>query len=161
MDDETRTWDWEAIRRRCAAEARRIMRNQIDAEEVVQEAMVRAWSRRRSCQCPHAPLPWCLQITRHEAFRRLARRPPGGEHPLPELTDRRASEEHDRVIDRIDTRRALAHLHRDDQVLIALRYAHGYSQSEIARTLKIPEGTAKVRLHRVRKRLGTLIEQAA
>jgi RNA polymerase sigma-70 factor (ECF subfamily) len=43
-------------------------------------------------------------------------------------------------------------------MLVALRYSHDYSQPEIARKLDIPEGTAKVRLHRVRKRLELLME---
>lgn len=156
--DETRAWDWEAIRRRCAGEARRILRNHIEAEDVVQEAMMRAWSRRGSCQSPHAPLPWCLQITRNEAFRRLGRPPVTSDHGLAELPDRRASDEPDRVIDRVDVGRALACLAPDERVIIALRYSCGWSQPEIARALDIPEGTAKIRLHRVRKRLGTMIE---
>jgi RNA polymerase sigma-70 factor (ECF subfamily) len=84
-----------------------------------------------------------------------------GDQGLAEVADRRASEAPDRVIDRVDIGRALAHLREDEQILIALRYSHDYSQPEIARTLNIPEGTAKVRLHRVRRRLGTLIEEAA
>jgi RNA polymerase sigma-70 factor (ECF subfamily) len=156
--DETRAWDWVAIRRRCAGEARRILRNQTEAEDVVQEAMMRAWSRRGSCQSPQAPIPWCLQITRNEAFRRLDRRVHAADHALADLPDRRASDEPDRVIDRVDIGRALACLRPDERILIALRYSCDWSQPEIARALDIPEGTAKVRLHRVRKRLGTLIE---
>ena len=119
---------------------------------------MRAWSRRGSCQSPHAPIPWCLQITRNEAFRRLGRPALAGDHALADLPDRRASDEPDRVIDRVDVRRALARLAPDERVLIALRYSCDWSQPEIARALDIPEGTAKVRLHRVRKRLGTMIE---
>lgn len=119
---------------------------------------MRAWSRRGSCRSPKAPIPWCLQITRHEAFRRLGRRAKA-EHVLDDMADRPASDEPDRVIDRVDIGRALAHLGRDEQVLIALRYSRDYSQPEIARALNIPEGTAKVRLHRARKRLGTVIGQ--
>ncbi len=152
-----RAWDWEAIRRRCAVEARRLMRNSAEADDVVQEAMMRAWSRRRSCNSPQAPLPWCLQITRHEAFRRLERRPSRVEQELGELGDGFAGEEADRVIDRIDVHRAVARLDIDEQLLIALRYSRDYTQPEIARRLNIPEGTAKVRLHRVRKQLETML----
>ncbi len=120
---------------------------------------MRAWSRRGSCRSPHAPLPWCLQITRHEAFRRIARRPVAEE--LREYPDQPAADEPDRVIDRIDVGRALAGLRPEDRLLIALRYSQDYSQPEIARALDIPEGTAKVRLHRARERLGTLMERAS
>ncbi len=158
--DKTGAWDWETIRRRCGAEARRILRNPVEADDVVQEAMMRAWSRRGSCQSPHAPLPWCLQITRHEAFRRIARRPVAAEE-LREYTDQPATDEPDRVIDRVDVGRALAGLRPDERFLIALRYSYDYSQPEIAQALDIPEGTAKVRLHRARNRLGTLMERAS
>ena len=45
-----------------------------DAEEAVQEALVRAWLRRDACRSPEAPLPWLLEITRNEARRVLGRR---------------------------------------------------------------------------------------
>lgn len=135
------------------------MRNSAEADDVVQEAMMRAWSRRRSCNSPQAPIPWCLQITRHEAFRRLERRSGRLEQELVEERDGPAAEEPDRVIDRVDVQRAVARLEPDEQILLALRYSRGYTQPEIARTLNIPEGTAKVRLHRVRKQLETMIEE--
>jgi RNA polymerase sigma-70 factor (ECF subfamily) len=159
--DETRTWDWETIRRRCVIEARRIVRDSADAEDVVQEAMMRAWSRRGSCRSPEAPLAWCLQITRNEACRRLASRGRDGAGEVGEVADQRASAEPDRLIERIDVRRAMAHLEPDEQILLALRYSRDYSQPEIARVLAIPEGTAKVRLHRVRKRVEALLTEAA
>jgi RNA polymerase sigma-70 factor (ECF subfamily) len=123
--------------------------------------MMRAWSRRGTCQSPHAPLGWCLQITRNEAFRRMACRATTAERELGEVVEPAASEEPDHVIDRLDMRRALAGLRPEERVLIALRYSGDYTQPEIARALNIPEGTAKVRLHRARKRLGTLMERAA
>jgi RNA polymerase sigma factor (sigma-70 family) len=133
------------------------MRDPAEADDVVQEAMVRAWSRRRSCNSPHAPIPWCLQITRREAFRRLERRPARIEQELVEAPDAEAAAEPERVIDRIDLHRAVAKLDPDAQLLVALRYSRDYTQPQIARTLDIPEGTAKVRLYRVRKQLETMM----
>src|ERR1700733_14146566 len=66
-------WDWSLIRLRCRVEAVRILRRHHDAEEVVQEALARAWRGRGSCRTPETPLPWCLQITRNEAFRLIDR----------------------------------------------------------------------------------------
>src|SRR5437660_527962 len=90
-------WDWALIRQRCAAEAVRILRRHHDAEEVVQEAMARAWRSRGSCQNPEAPLAWCLQITRNEALR-LVGRQSGRSSPEPleasdEVADERAVRE--------------------------------------------------------------------
>jgi RNA polymerase sigma-70 factor, ECF subfamily len=156
---EPGTWDWVAIRLRCAVEARRLVRSPDEVEDVLQEAMMRAWKGRATCNSPQAPIPWCLQITRNEAFRRMRRTPfSTALDATAEVTDSCASEAIDRIASRIDVDRALDRLSSDERTLVALRYSHDYSQPEIARRLDIPEGTAKVRLHRVRKRLETLME---
>jgi RNA polymerase sigma-70 factor, ECF subfamily len=135
------------------------MRSPDEVEDVVQEAMMRAWKGRGSCNQPHAPIPWCLQITRNEAFRRMTRTPASTAlDATPELTDSYAADAIERVAAQIDIGRALDKLSSDERKLIALRYSHDYSQPEVARRLAIPEGTAKVRLHRARKRLETLME---
>ncbi len=120
---------------------------------------MRAWKGRATCNSPQAPIPWCLQITRNEAFRRLGRIPTeAGLDATAELSDSCAFDEIERIPSRIDVDRALDRLSSDERTLVALRYSHDYSQPEIARRLKIPEGTAKIRLHRVRRRLETLME---
>jgi RNA polymerase sigma-70 factor (ECF subfamily) len=155
-------WDWALIRNRCAAEAARILRRSGEAEEAVQEAMVRAWRSRRSCRTPDAPLPWCLQITRNEAFRVLGR-----QKNLPQTTsldeddqigDHRAVRAGDRVLLRLDVARALERLTPHERLLIGLRYEQDCSHPEIARILQIPEATARVRLHRAQKRLQGALE---
>jgi RNA polymerase sigma-70 factor (ECF subfamily) len=156
---ESGSWDWGVIRRRCTLEARRLLRSPDEVEDVVQEAMVRAWKGRASCNSPHAPIPWCVQITRNEAFRRMTRVPASTAlDETAELTDACAADAIERIASQIDIGRALDKLSSDERKLIALRYSHDYSQPEVARRLEIPEGTAKVRLHRVRKRLETLME---
>jgi len=157
--EEPGSWDWVAIRRRCGVEARRLVRSPQEVEDVLQEAMMRAWKGRSTCNSPHAPIPWCLQITRNEAFRRMGRIPCEATlDATAELSDSWASEAIDRIASRVDVGRALDQLSSDERMLVALRYSHDYSQPEIARRLEIPEGTAKIRLHRVRKRLETLME---
>lgn len=157
--EEAGSWDWGIIRRRCTSEARRLLRSPDEVDDVVQEAMMRAWKGRASCNSAHAPLPWCLQITRNEAFRRMTRTPACvGLDTSPELSDPCAADAIERVAGRIDIDRALGLLSSTERTLIDLRYSHDYSQPEIARRLDIPEGTAKVRLHRARRRLEILME---
>jgi RNA polymerase sigma factor (sigma-70 family) len=156
-----RQWDWSLIRERCAAEALRMLRRPQDAEEAVQEALARAWRSRRSCRTPEAPLAWCLQITRNEALRLIGRQRGRVATPLEseeELEDRSAGGESQRVLDRVDLGRALSQLTEYDRQLIALRYTADCSHPEIAARLKIPEATARVRLHRSQKRLRTLLD---
>lgn len=152
-------WDWSLIRRRCQAEALRILRRPHDADDAVQEALTRAWRSRHACRCPEAPLPWCLQITRNEAVRLIRRRRSAPTDTLPEepaLEDPAAGREGHRSLVRIDVHRALERLTPHERVLITLRYVHDCSHSEIAARLEIPEATARVRLHRVHKRLEAL-----
>jgi RNA polymerase sigma-70 factor (ECF subfamily) len=153
-------WDWSLIRTRCRAEALRILRRPHDAEDAVQEALTRAWRSRHACRSPDAPIPWCLQITRHEALRQIGRgRRTAAVEPLEDESheDAAAREERLRVLLRVDLHRALENLPPHERQLIALRYLHDYSHSQIAEMLEIPEATARVRLHRAHKRLETLL----
>jgi RNA polymerase sigma factor (sigma-70 family) len=154
-------WDWLLIRNRCRLEAVRILRCHYDADEVVQEALTRAWRSARSCRTPEAPLPWCLQITRHEAFRLIGRLRAKPNAPLEAgvaLADEHALSEPDRALDRIYVGRALDELSDHERLLITLRYEEGCSHPQIAQRLQIPEATARVRLHRAHKRLRSLLE---
>jgi RNA polymerase sigma-70 factor (ECF subfamily) len=155
-------WDWSLIRKRCTLEAARILRRPHDAEEVVQEALTRAWRSRGACRNPDAPLPWCLQITRNEALRLIGRRRSlGSAQPLEEseIEDESAPGERERALARIDIARALRELTPQERLLIALRYEHDWSHPEIADSLRIPEATARVRLHRAQKRLRSLLAE--
>ena len=158
-----RQWDWSFLRELCAAEALRMVRRRQDAEEVVQEALARAWRSRGSCRTPDAPLPWCLQITRNEALRLIGRQRARGTEPLGsdrELEDRRTHAESHQVLVRVDLDRALGQLAEHDRQLLVLRYINDCSHPEIAALLEIPEATARVRLHRAQKRLRRLLEGA-
>jgi RNA polymerase sigma-70 factor (ECF subfamily) len=124
-------WDWAALRSCCLREAHRLIPG-AEAEEAVQEALARAWTRRHACRSPEAPLGWMLQITRNESRRLLARR-------------RRREQ-------------ALARLEAGDQRVLRLRYRDDLTQADVARRLGVPEGTVKVRLHRARGRLRMLLE---
>jgi RNA polymerase sigma-70 factor (ECF subfamily) len=159
--DAGESWDWPLIRKRCKAEALRVVRRHHDAEEVVQEALARAWRSRGSCRTPEAPMPWCLQITRNEALRLLGRRGTLGSGETLELEDEfedhRAHGEVDRAMLRVDLDRALQTLTPHERLLIGLRYEYDCSHPEIAARLRIPEATARVHLHRARKRLKPLL----
>jgi len=138
-----------------------LRRQHHDAEEVVQEALIRAWRSKGSCRTPDAPLPWCLQITRNEALRLLARQRSSQAEPLEphvDFEDPRGHREDERTVERVDVDRALRHLTAHEQLLIDLRYRHDWSHPEIAERLAIPESTARVHLHRAHKHLRAVLE---
>jgi RNA polymerase sigma-70 factor, ECF subfamily len=150
-------WDWAWIRRRCIAEAAKIVRRAHDAEEVAQEALVRAWRGRSSCRTPESPLPWCLQITRNEAFRLLRRQHrdlvADSQEQGDVVGESGGLSESDRLLIKLDIARALRLLAPHERLLIALRYGHDWSHPQIARQLQIPEATARVWLYRASKHL--------
>lgn len=155
-------WDWPLIRNRCKTEALRILQRDQDAEEAVQEALVRVWRSRASCRTPETPLPWCLQITRNEAFRLISRNRGIELAPLEasgEVDDPRRSEQPENAVHRIDMNRALRKLSARERLLIGLRYEMDWAHQDIATTLAIPETTARVHLHRAHKRLRAMLEE--
>lgn len=58
----------------------------------------------------------------------------------------------------LDLTAAVASLPADQRLLVSLFYGEGLSVEEIARTLTIPAGTVKSRLHAIRLSLKTLLE---
>ena len=156
---EAQLWESDVARRRCLREARRILRDREDAEEAVQEAFIRAWRSRGSCRT--SPLPWLVQITRNEALRLAERRQRRRASEVPdERPDLHACESGiDRAIDSVATEQALSMLRPEERALIHLRYVEDLTQGQVAARLGVPEGTVKVRLHRVRGRLRRLMER--
>jgi RNA polymerase sigma-70 factor (ECF subfamily) len=98
-------------------------------------------------------MPWMLTITRNEALRRLARRRETLLEDPAEVLRGEWSPELERLPLRLDLERAMSGLSDDDRILLDLRYTEDLTQEAVAERLSIPEGTVKVRLHRLRHRL--------
>lgn len=150
-------WDWRTARTRCLREAERILPASVEAEDAVQEALLRAWRQQSACRNPDSPMPWLVQIARNEALR-LRSRSAGREEG--ELTHEPADEDqrYAQVDDRVDVAQLLATLSTEDRRLLELRYSEDLTQPSVAARLGVPEGTVKVRLHRLRTRLRLALE---
>jgi RNA polymerase sigma-70 factor (ECF subfamily) len=127
-----------------------------DAEEAVQEALLRAWRSHAQQREPGAELGWVLRITRNEALRSRARRRRHLElgadtEALPERGN--ADDALGTLLAAVDVRRALKELAAEDVMLLRLRYERDLTQPRVAELAGLPEGTVKVRLHRLRSRL--------
>jgi len=142
---------------RCRREAARYLRDPVAAEDVVQEALLRAWRGRASCATPEAPIPWLLAITRNEALRWKARAGHDGDvldpHALAAVVEAGIADPAETATDRVWLRTAVARLSAPDQRLLRLRYERDMTTAQIAERLGTPEGTVKIRLHRLRTRL--------
>jgi RNA polymerase sigma-70 factor, ECF subfamily len=147
------------MRSTATREARRFLLATHDVDEAVQEALVRAWRRRSSCRGADQ-MPWMRQIARNEALRLLDRRRRRDEHELLDdatvlaaIADDEGARVQDGLLLRMQVQQAMRRLSVADRQLLALRYERDLSQPEVARMLGIPEGTVKIRLHRLRGRL--------
>jgi RNA polymerase sigma-70 factor (ECF subfamily) len=111
---------------------------------------MRAWRHRDSCT--GAQGAWMRQIARNEAYRVLARAKPKEE--LDENVEGpRGRIDADAIARRIVVRAAIDRLPAEDRALAMLRYDADLEHPRIAGLLGMPEGTVKVRLHRIRQRL--------
>jgi RNA polymerase sigma-70 factor, ECF subfamily len=123
--------------------------------------MVRAWRQRHRCRDQAAPTPWFRRIARNEALRLIERRASVRLTELLPEEDGAASGAgegaEEVLLDRLSVWQALERLAPPDRELVRLRYIQDLTQPEIARRLGMPEATVRVRLHRIRKRLWTLM----
>jgi len=135
--------------------AYRYASNPSEAEDIAQDALLRAWRRRSTLRDAERRNQWLAAIVRNEAFRQHAR-----VRPDPTSTiEFREGEEDAAVLAAVelaDLHEALKALSERDRRLLEMRYEEDLTQSTIARQLEIPEGTVKVRLHRARAKLRLL-----
>jgi RNA polymerase sigma-70 factor (ECF subfamily) len=132
--------------------AYRYASNPSEAEDIAQDALLRAWRRRSSLRENASRNQWLATIVRNEAFRQHAR-----VRPVPTATvETQEGVDDEQVVatvERADLHAALDGLSENDRQLLRLRYDEDLTQAAIARRLRIPEGTVKVRLHRARDKL--------
>jgi RNA polymerase sigma factor (sigma-70 family) len=131
------------------------------AADVAQEALIRAWRAMPRFRGDAAFSTWLHRITVNTAWTLRKRAARHQAQQLDEtivdtgLAPERAGE---LVEIRIGLRRAIAALSAGQRAVLVLRDVYGWSNAEVARELGIAQTTAKVRLHRARRRLRALLE---
>lgn len=135
--------------------AYRYASNPSEAEDIAQDALLRAWRRRSTLRDSERRNQWLATIVRNEAFREHARRRPD---PTSRIEFREGAEDEGvlAAVELADIHAALRLLSERDRRLLEMKYGEDLTQAMIARRLGIPEGTVKVRLHRARNRLRLL-----
>lgn len=133
------------------------------AADVAQEALIRAWRAMPRFRGEASFGTWLHRITVNTAWtlrRRAARHeaaPLDDRLEDPGLTPERAGE----MVDiRARLREEIAGLVPGQRSVLVLRDVYGWSHAEVARELGISQTTAKVRLHRARKRLRERLEES-
>jgi len=145
-------WEWGEAHRVCLRFAYRYASNPNEAEDIAQDALLRAWRRRATLREPGRRNQWLGTIVRNEAFRQHARVRP---EPIATIETSEGAEDAQvtAAVELADLHAALRQLSDPERELLEMRYSDDLTQSTIAHRLGIPEGTVKVRLHRARNKL--------
>ncbi len=133
-----------------------------EAEDVSQDAFLRAFHRLGSFRGEGSFRAWLLQITHHAAVNALARRREVADTPAVEAAEELDSSPVRLPAERLEERERrerlelkLTGLSPAHRAVLVLRDLEGMSYDEIAGITEVPLGTVKGRLHRAR---GELIE---
>jgi RNA polymerase sigma-70 factor (ECF subfamily) len=143
---------------RAVATATRLTQDRGRAEELAQEAFIRAYDRWRQVRKHPAPDAWILRTLNNLAIddaRRRARRPTA---PLRAEDTHATTQGHERsAVIGIAVRDALASLPPKQRDAVMLRYISGLEESEIAAAIDVQPGTVKTHLKRGTARLRELL----
>lgn len=131
------------------------------AEEVVQEALLRAWKSLDALREDEAAKPWLLTIVRRENARYFERKRLETVD-IDNLTPAQSAllaDTDDPNID--DMRQAIFRLEDDYREPLVLQVLMGHSTKEIAELMGLQQGAVLTRLHRARLKLKEEVEQEA
>ena len=129
-----------------------------EAQDAVQDALVKAWRNWPSLRQPESFGPWFDRIVvnvcrdrmrRHRTLRMVDLEAAGQVESADTFA---AMLEGDRVVS------AVARLRPDHRIVIALRFWRDMSLEQVAETLDLPLGTVKSRLHYALRALGVELE---
>lgn len=138
--------------------------NLADSEDVVQETFVKVWLHARELRNDSGFRPWMMQILVRTAYRMVkkSRREIPDENVADKLPILEEASFLDRVIQTEETERimvAVRALPVKLRTVIILFYYDSFSVKEIAKTLRIREGTVKSRLHAARRRIEAALQE--
>ncbi|MBW4096305.1 MAG: sigma-70 family RNA polymerase sigma factor [Acidobacteria bacterium] len=126
----------------------RLVHDRAQAQDVVQECLLRAWQHPEVlAREPAAVRAWLFTVARNlviDDWRSARRRHEFSTDQVPEVA---AGDETDRVLDAWLVGDALAALSPEHRDVIRLAYYGGQDVASIALALDIPAGTVKSRLH--------------
>lgn len=122
-----------------------------DREDAVQEAICRAWEKRERLRDERYMQTWVIRILLNvcDTMRRKNAR------MFPSELDqvKRQAFDESPLLD------ALFNLEEKFRLPLQLRYVEGYNVAEVARMLRLPEGTVKSRLSRGREKLRAMLNE--
>jgi RNA polymerase sigma-70 factor, ECF subfamily len=160
---------------RLLAAARRLLRNEEDARDAVQSAFIRAFQSLSRFREESRLSTWLHRILVNEALMRLRSRARGEEESIDGLLPTFVADGHqtrdtvdwsetaDKALERAETaaliNRAIDQLPESYRTVLVMRDLEELSSAEVAEMLGVSTNVIKVRLHRARQALRTLLER--
>jgi RNA polymerase sigma-70 factor (ECF subfamily) len=143
--------------------ARSLTRDEADAEDLVHDALVRAYERRRTFRPDRSLKAWLLAVL-HNAFIDGVRKRRAEGHRLAraaEIAPQESPPTQDHAVRLAQVRQAFMALPDEQRAALHLVALEGLSYQEAAATLGIPLGTLMSRLGRARAALRAMDEPSA
>ncbi|MGI9103315.1 MAG: RNA polymerase sigma factor [Terriglobales bacterium] len=146
-----------------------LIRDAAEAEDLVQEALIRAHQQRSSLRDPAALESWLYQIATHVSIDRMRQRAKVAERwvnesveELPIADDARPSPLTVLQQEEMSTcvQRYVAQLADGSKAVLLLHDTEGMTGQEIADLLELPLTTVKMRLHRARQQLQASLKES-
>lgn len=134
-----------------------ITRNREEAEDIVQDTMLRVWNRREEWNVWETVEGFCLTICRNLAIDRSQKMDARHVELSPEVTELPDMAAPDKLMERDERlgllHRLIAELPEKQRTILQLRDVEGKSYKEIAEILQLTEEVVKVNLFRARQRI--------
>jgi RNA polymerase sigma-70 factor (ECF subfamily) len=139
--------------------ARAVVHDEHEAEDVVQEAYVRAFTGLARFRGEASLATWLTRIAFHEALRRRRRQRLAARHQQSHtLTDDTDTPPMERTEHTAELARAVDTLPDSLRPIVMLRLVQGLSTRETAESLRLSEASVKVGLHRARRMMVERLE---
>jgi RNA polymerase sigma-70 factor (ECF subfamily) len=136
--------------------AKRMLKSTADAEDIVQEVMVRLWIRREKLESYRNLEAFAMTITKNLCLDKMKRKG----YRTDELTDSNTPRGATSPYTALETSDAMKHVHElmdqlpeQQRMIIHLRDVEGYPYDQIGEILDMTENAIRVNLSRARKKI--------
>ncbi len=136
--------------------------NREDAEDIVQDTMLRVWDAQDQWSEIQSMEAYCITICRRLALDHVKRAAASNLRLNPALHDKPATQGSNGMERQEEVRMirdAMSQLPESQRTIMELREMEGKTYGEIAQLTEMSESQVKVYLHRARKKIRTIIER--
>jgi RNA polymerase sigma-70 factor, ECF subfamily len=138
-----------------------ILRDQAQAEDATQEALVAAWRDLAALRDPDRFDAWIRKLLVRACYREARRQRLARIDASVTVIDVIEPDRSIELVDRDEIEHGFRRLNADERTVIVLHHYLGLPLTEVAETLGIPDGTVRSRLHRALRSMRAAIDADA